>query len=80
MVLACQSRTFFKDLLAKAGVHQLLLTTTNMAPEAYTLDAVLKKWLAGHSSLETHEAAAQAYCKYQDCRVSWGRRLFSYEP
>lgn len=37
IILACASKSFFKDLLRKTGAQPLLWTTGLMAPEAYTL-------------------------------------------
>ena len=41
IVLACASKPYFLGHLGAAGSHPLLLTTGLMAPEAYTLEAVL---------------------------------------
>ena len=70
----------FATPLQQAGAHRLLLTTGFMAPEAYTLDAALKTWLAGKSPQAVHEAAAQAYHRYQRCGLTGARRLFRAEP
>jgi hypothetical protein len=81
IVLACASSSYFDAPLAAAGVHRLLLTKGLMAPEAYTLDAVLKHWFAGEPADAAHHAASAAYCRFQKCRKQWAlRRLFSFQP
>ena len=81
VVLACSSRTYFERRLGLPGVHALLMTKGLMAPEAYTLDAVLRAWFSGEDAEAAHEAAAVAYCRYQKCRRTWAkRRLFFHQP
>jgi hypothetical protein len=80
VVLACASRSYFLDALRAGGSCPLLLTTGLMAPEAYTLDAVVRTWLGGATPAEVREAAAAAYDRYQRCGISAARRLFSAEP
>ena len=80
VVLCCKSQSYFAAPLQQAGAHRLLLTTGFMAPEAYTLDAALKAWLAGKPPQAVHEAAAQAYHRYQRCGLAGARRLFRAEP
>jgi hypothetical protein len=80
IVLACASKPYFLDLLRTAQSHPLLLTTGLMAPEAYTLDAALKSWVAGGSSEAVREAAAAAYDQYQNCGIDPARRLFWSAP
>jgi len=80
VVLACKSQPHFGPPLRRAGAHALLLTTGFMAPEAYTLDAALKSWLAGGAPEAVGEAAAQAYHRYQRCGLRGARRLFATGP
>ena len=80
VVLACASEPYFKERLKKCGSHPLLLTTGRLAPEAYTLDAVIRSWFAGRSVHDVRDAAAAAYNKYQKCGLDGARRLFSVEP
>ena len=77
IVLACVSQRYFQSPLVHAGAHPLVLTTGFMAPEAYTLDAVLKSYLARGSSAAAREAAARAYHRYQKCGLRGARRLFA---
>ena len=76
VVLACASQPYFSPHLARGGSYPLLLTTGLMAPEAYTLDAVLTSWLSGERASAAHEAAAAAYHRYQKCGLKAARRLF----
>jgi hypothetical protein len=61
--------------LEKTGAKPLLWTTTLMAPEAYTLAAAMEKWVKKESDENIHNAAAQAYSKYQKCSVNAARKL-----
>ena len=79
VVLACQSKKYFLEKLDSLGVHPLILTNTNMAPEAYTLNAILKGHFAGKSPKQIHEDAAIAYNKYQKSGIKGARSVFSYQ-
>ncbi len=76
VVLACKSDAYFARPLRQAGAEPLITTSGLMAPEAYTLDAIVRSWAAGRSPAETHLAAAGAYAKYQRCSPAAARRLF----
>ncbi len=78
ILLACKSKSYFEDFLNRSGAHPLLLTNGLMAPEAYTLDSALKSWLAGEDAAQTHEAAAQAYHRHQECGIRGARWLFHH--
>lgn len=75
VVLACLSDPYFKALLSRDSVP-LILTSGLMAPEAYTLDAVLGSWFAGEDGVQVRLAAAGAYAKYQRTSEAAARRLF----
>lgn len=77
IVLACASRSFFKDLLKQSGATPLLWTNGLMAPEAYTLKAALDGWMADESGEQIRRRAAGAYAKYQKCSEVAAMRLFS---
>ena len=79
IVLACKSKPYFKPHFSKLGCRSVLLTTGLMAPEAYTLEAVLTGWLAEESSEQTRNRAAAAYNKYQKCGLNGAKRLFHAE-
>jgi hypothetical protein len=76
VVLACKSRDYFLDPLGKANCKPLITTTGLMAPEAYTLEAIIRSWATGQTPEQSRQAAAQAYAKYQKCSVAPALRLF----
>lgn len=80
VVLACSSQPYFVPYLVRGGSFPLLFTTGLMAPEAYTLDAVLMSWFGGQDVTGVHEAAAAAYHRYQKCGLPAARRLFWTSP
>ncbi|HUT56668.1 MAG TPA: hypothetical protein VNA25_02210 [Phycisphaerae bacterium] len=77
VVLACKSLSYFAAPLAEANCPILVATTGLMAPEAYTLDAVIRSWAAGETPAQALDAAAAAYARYQKCSRSAARRLFA---
>jgi len=77
IVLACASKSFFRELLRKTGAQPLLWTTGLMAPEAYTLKAALEGWILEESKEQIRQRAAAAYSKYQRCSLIAASRLFS---
>jgi len=76
VVLACKSRDYFAAPLGKLKCRPLITTSGFMAPEAYTLEAVIRSWANNDPPPAIHEAAARAYAKYQRCRLDAARRLF----
>jgi hypothetical protein len=77
IVLACASRSYFRDLLRASGATPLLWTNGLMAPEAYTLKAALDGWMQQESKEGIRKRAAAAYAKYQKCSDTAALRLFS---
>jgi hypothetical protein len=75
-VLACASKPFFLSRLKTLKAHPLLLTTGLMAPEAYSLAALLDSWFSGVAQEKIHDSVARAYHRYQKCGVKAARRLF----
>lgn len=78
-VFACASKPYFLDRLQALNTTPLILTTGLMAPEAYTLEALIRGFHANKSAAEIHEMVAQAYNKFQKCGINGARRLF-YQP
>lgn len=76
IVLACKSQPYFSSHLKKARAHPLVMTTGLMAPEAYTLHAAIKEWIAGANDNQVRKAAARIYNKYQKTGVKAAERLF----
>ena len=77
VVLACKSNAYFRQALQdKLHCTPLVLTAGLMAPEAYTLEAVLMAADQGSSAADVREKAALAYQKHQRCTLPAARRLF----
>lgn len=77
MILACASRSYYRDAVKTAGAQPLLWTTNLMAPEAYTLKAAIDGWIANETGTQIRERAAQAYDQYQHCGLKAARGLFA---
>ena len=75
VVLACMSDDYFTALLKEDSVP-LITTSGLIAPEAYTLAALLESWFAGADAAQVRLAAARAYAKYQRISENAARRLF----
>ncbi len=76
VVLACRSREYFVAPLRAAGCRPLITTTGLMAPEAYTLEAVIRSWRQGDPPETIRREAGRAYAKYQRISEGAGMRLF----
>jgi hypothetical protein len=63
--LACVSDKYFTPCLGRGHLVRLLATRQFMAPEAYTLDAMLRTFARGGDLPSLRSAAAGAYAKYQ---------------
>jgi hypothetical protein len=79
MVLASLSKLYFRKRLLELGANPVLLTTGLMAPEAYTIEAVLSGWIHDLSGYEIRNLAAAAYHQYQHCGLKNAKKLF-YAP
>lgn len=75
IILACYSKSYFKDLIRKSGALPLIWSTHLMSPEAYTTHAAITGWLANESSEQIRERSAQAYNKYLKCGIKGARNL-----
>ncbi len=75
VILACVSKSYFTDAIKKAGATPLVWSTGLMAPEAYTLEYLLRGWLAGESNEQIRQRAAQGYHDYQKCGINGAKRL-----
>lgn len=60
IILACASRSFFRNLLRESGATPILWSNGLMAPEAYTLKAALEGWMQQESKGEIRKRAAAA--------------------
>jgi hypothetical protein len=77
IILACASRSYFRDLLRASGATPLLWTTGLMAPEAYTLEAAVTGWMQQESKEQIRKRAAAAYAQYQKCSNKAAMLLFA---
>ena len=77
IILACYSKTYYRQELIKAKASPTLLTTHLMAPEAYTLKAAIDGWISKESKEAIKERAAHAYNDYQKCGLKGARNLFT---
>jgi len=75
-VLACMANSYYDKGFQIANVQPYVWTTHYMAPEAYTLFAIIDCWMKNKSGIEADEAAAQAYNQYQKCGIRGARNLF----
>lgn len=64
-VFACQSRQYFSPALSRTGISPLILTTQNMAPEAYSVHAMIDGWVNGLSKSQIRYNVAASYSQYQ---------------
>jgi len=79
VVLACQSDSFFSKVI-RPHAAPLVTTASLMAPEAYTLDAVVESWFTGAARADVLESAAAAYGRYQKIPIRSARRIFHHDP
>lgn len=75
VILACISKSYFTEAIKKSGANPLVWTTGLMAPEAYTLEYLLRGWLIGETNDQVRERAAQGYHAYQKCGMKGARGL-----
>lgn len=76
-IFACRSKSYFGDPLRESGSYPLIWTRGNMAPEAYSLHALVTAWAEGRDAEAIREAVAQAYDRYQKCGIRGARGLFA---
>lgn len=76
-ILACIANKYYQKGLQKSLATAYVWTTNYMAPEAYTLMAIIDSWLSNATGPEAKEAAAQAYNKYQKCGITGARNTFA---
>lgn len=75
IMLACVSKSYFKEHLQKTKATPLVWSTGLMAPEAYTLKWAIDGWIQKEKNLQIRERAAKAYHKYQKCGLKGAKRL-----
>ncbi|MCU0437631.1 MAG: hypothetical protein MUC49_06920 [Raineya sp.] len=75
IVLACNSKAYFKDYFKTLKTNVFLWTTGLMCPEAYSLHDALDAYMAGKSKSDVHLEASKAYAKYQKCNLRAAKNL-----
>lgn len=75
-VLACKSDTFFTAELSRPHAVPLLATRQFMAPEAYTLAALLEAFSRRAAAPALRSAAASAYARYQKISTASASGVF----
>jgi len=75
IMLACISKKYFSPYIKNTGADPLLWSTGLMAPEAYILHDALNKWINSGDEMQTRNAAAAAYSRYQKCSIGAARNL-----
>lgn len=75
IILACYSKSYFKEYIKQSGAYPLLWSTHLMSPEAYTTHAAITGWIANETPNQIKERAAQAYHKYLKCGIKGARNL-----
>lgn len=75
IILACYSKSYFKNYIKQTGAIPLLWSTHLMSPEAYTTHAAILGWIEKESPEQIKERAAQAYHKYLKCGIKGARNL-----
>ncbi|WP_141674865.1 hypothetical protein [Gilliamella sp. WF3-4] len=64
-VFACKSQQYFSPPLSRLGITPLILTMHRMAPEAYSVYAMIDSWLKVDPKEVTRQKVASAYSQYQ---------------
>ncbi|TND08041.1 MAG: hypothetical protein FD123_2595 [Bacteroidetes bacterium] len=77
IILACVSRSYYREAVKLAGANPLLWTTGLMAPEAYTLKAAVDGWILKEDGQSIRKRAAEAYNQYQKCGIKGAMNLFA---
>lgn len=77
IILACSSRSYYREGVMTAGANPLLWTTNLMCPEAYTLKAAIDGWLLNETGAKIHQRAAEAYHQYLKCGMKGAKNLFA---
>jgi hypothetical protein len=77
IIPACFSKKYFAYQISEAQANPILWTTHLLAPEAYTLTAVIDGWINHESGQLLEERAAQSYNAYQKCGLRGARNLFT---
>ncbi|WP_020560759.1 hypothetical protein [Thiofilum flexile] len=77
MVLACQSKQYFKSRIESLGGKPTLLTTQFMYPGAFILRDAVNDWLKGKDSNTIRASAGRAYAHNQNISVRAATGIFA---
>ena len=80
VALACKTQQFFTSHLQETGTKNYVLTKSLMAPEAYSLAAILDSWIKGQDAGHASLAASTAYAKYQKISLKAAQTVFVASP
>ena len=77
IILACCSKSYFKNYIKRFGANPLVWSTGLMSPEAYTLKWAIDGWLKNESKEQIILRARKAYNHYQKCGMRGAARLLT---
>ncbi|MEO8150985.1 MAG: hypothetical protein ABI723_25350 [Bacteroidia bacterium] len=75
IILACVSKSYFKEAIKQSGAYPVLWTSNLMCPEAYTLKAAIDGWIKNENYETIRNRAASEYSKYQKCSIGAAKGL-----
>mgnify|MGYP000444906895 CR=1 FL=1 len=75
-ILACRSFSYFSKYILNTKTHNLAMTRTLMAPESYTVRAMLNQFAKGSNLKGIWRSCVRAYAKYQRIRFRAAGTVF----
>ena len=76
-VIACASKSYFHETITtKTNAIPYVLTSGNMAPEAYVVDGILDAWMNDQGPEVARLNAAKKYAQYQKIPLRNAKWLF----
>ena len=76
VAIACYAYDYFEEIFEMYQAYPSLCSTHLLAPEAYTLEAVINAWAQLKSDQDIRMAAARTYNQYQKCGIKGATNLF----
>ncbi len=77
IILACCSKSYFKEYMKKFKANPLVWSNGLMSPEAYTLKWAIDGWLVRETNKQIVDRARKAYHHYQKCGLRGSTNLLS---
>jgi hypothetical protein len=77
VVIACDSKPYFKQQLGHAKGFPLLMTKNFLAPEGYAIEAAIIGWAVQEDGTAIRSRVGAAYHKYQKCGLRGATNLFT---